>query len=122
MIFGEDSQRAAVATECAEEQGKFWEMHNSIFESNAQDEPPALSEETLVSLAGDLNLDTDAFQQCLTSGKYAAEVAKDFEDAVAYGFQGTPGFVINGVVYAFGAQSIEVFEQIIQAELEKAAS
>ncbi|HEX3054480.1 MAG TPA: thioredoxin domain-containing protein [Aggregatilineaceae bacterium] len=122
VIFGEDSERAAVATECAEEQGKFWEMHNSIFESRSLDEPPALSEETLVSLAGDLDLDTDAFQQCLTSGKYTDEIAKDFNDAVAYGFQGTPGFVINGVVYPFGAQPIEVFDQIIQAELEKVAS
>ncbi|NDJ78990.1 MAG: thioredoxin domain-containing protein, partial [Chloroflexi bacterium] len=72
---------------------------------------------TLTGLAGDLGLDTTAFETCLSSGRYYDEVVADAVAAQQYGFQGTPGFIINGVVYAFGAQSFERFDEIIQDEL-----
>lgn len=116
-IFGEESVRAAMATECAEEQGKFWDMHNIIFEKLGSDDRPPLSHDNLVMYAGELNMDEDAFSACLASERYISEISNDFQDAQAYGFGGTPGFVINGVVYAFGAQPFEVFDEIIQREL-----
>jgi len=116
-IFGEDSVRAAMATECAEEQDSFWEMHDAIFTLMTGDTPTELSQDTLVSMAGDLELDTDAFSMCLDSQRYAEEVQADYQDAVRWGLQGTPGYVINGVVYPIGAQSFEVFDQIIQQHL-----
>lgn len=118
-IFGEDSARAAMATECAEEQGKFWEMHNKLFDIHNAGEQVTLDAPTLVSYAGDLELDTTAFEQCLSSEKYIDEILNDYEAARTYGFGGTPGFVINGVVYAMGAQPFEVFDGIIQEELSK---
>jgi protein-disulfide isomerase len=117
VIFGEDSARAAMATECAEEQGKFWEMHDAIFDSRAAEAPPSLSQETLVSYAANLELDTDAFVECLASERYSDEVVNDYQAAVNYGFGGTPGFLINGR-HVSGAQPFQTFDQIIQQELE----
>lgn len=117
-IFGEDSARAAMATECAKEQGKFWELHNRIFDLQASNELK-LDQDSLVSMAGELEMDSDAFAQCLSSEKYLDEVLMDFQAADTYGFRGTPGFIINGVVYTFGAQPFEIFDSIIQNELSK---
>jgi protein-disulfide isomerase len=116
VIFGEDSARAAMATECAEEQDEFWQMHNAIFDSREAADAPPLSQETLVSYAEDLELDTDAFAECLVSERYSDEVANDYQAAVGYGFGGTPGFLINGL-YVSGAQPFSAFDQIIQQEL-----
>jgi protein-disulfide isomerase len=118
-IFGEDSLRAALATECAEEQGKFWEMHNRLFTRLNAREEAALSEETLVNYAQELGLETRSFSECLSSQRYFDEVLLDYQVAQAYGLRGTPGFVINGVVYTIGAQPFDVFDQIIQSELAR---
>lgn len=117
-IFGDDSARAAMAAECAEEQGKFWDLHNRIFQLQTAGEL-ALDQASLVNLAGELDMDTDAFEQCLASEKYLDEVLVDFQAADMYGFRGTPGFIINGAVYTFGAQPFEVFDSIIQSELAR---
>ncbi len=121
-IFGEDSFRAAMATECANDQGKFWEMHNRLFEREVNQEQTPLSEEGLTAMATSLGLDTSTFSECLSSQRYYDEVVADYQAAANYGLRGTPGFVIDGVVYTIGAQPFEVFDQIIQAELLKATS
>lgn len=118
-IFGEDSLRAALATECAREQDRFWEMHNRLFTRLNTREDAPLSEETLVSFAQELGLETRSFSECLSSQRYLDEVRLDYQTAQTYGLRGTPGFVINGVVYAIGAQPFEVFDQIIQSELAR---
>lgn len=120
-IFGEDSLRAALATECAEEQDKFWEMHNRLFDRLHEEEKPVLSEETLVGYAQELGLETRGFSECLSSQRYFDEVLLDYQVAQSYGLRGTPGFVINGVVYTIGAQPFAVFDQIIQSELARVA-
>lgn len=120
-IFGEDSLRAALASECAEEQGKFWEMHNRLFERLNGREQTALSEETLVGYAQELGLETRSFSECLSSQRYFDEVLLDYQAAQSYGLRGTPGFVINGVVYTMGAQPFAIFDQIIQSELARVA-
>jgi protein-disulfide isomerase len=119
-IFGEDSARAAMASECAADQDKFWDMHNRIFALQTSGEL-ALDQASLVSMAGDLDMDTDAFEQCLATEKFMDEVLVDFQAADMYGFRGTPGFIINGVVYTFGAQPFEIFDSIIQNELANAS-
>lgn len=120
-IFGEDSVRAAMATECAEEQdtGAFWAMHNRLFDRLTTQEQTPLSEDALVTFAGDLDLDTAAFRECLSSQKYFDEVLADFRAAEAYGLRGTPGFVINGVVFPIGAQPFTEFKRIIDSELQR---
>lgn len=121
-IFGEESVRAAMATECAEEQDKYWQMHDRLFERTINNEQDPLSEETLVSYAGELGLDTAGFSECLSSQRYFDEIVADFQAAQGYGLRGTPGFVINGVVYAIGAQPFEVFKDIIDSELARVGS
>ena len=121
-IFGEDSLRAALATQCAREQDMFWEMHNRLFTRLNTREDVPLSEETLVSFAQELGLETRGFSECLSSQRYFDEVLLDYQTAQAYGLRGTPGFVINGVVYAIGAQPFDIFDQIIQSELARLGS
>jgi protein-disulfide isomerase len=119
VIFGDESLRAAAATECANEQDKFWDMHNRLYDRLNNREEAPLSDETFISYAEDLGMDTSAFSECLTSERYVEEILNDYRAAEAYGLRGTPGFVINGVVYPIGAQSFEVFDGIIQAELSR---
>jgi protein-disulfide isomerase len=121
-IFGDDSVRAAMAADCANDQGKFWEMHDRLFTRLENQEQAPLSEDTLVSYAQELGLDTSSFSQCLSSQKYLDSVISDYQTAQSYGLQGTPGFVIDGVVYKMGAQPFTVFDGIIKSELAKAGA
>jgi protein-disulfide isomerase len=118
-IFGQESLRAATAADCANEQGKFWEMHNRLFDRLENQEDAPLNDDTFVKYAGELGMDTTAFSACLTSERYVNEVLADYSAAQSYGLQGTPGFVINGVVYTMGAQPFQVFDGIIQSELAR---
>ncbi len=113
LSFHQYAQKAAEASECADEQGKFWEYHDKLFEN--QD---ALDINSLKQYAKDLGLDTAKFSSCLDSGKMASEVEKDFTDGSEYGVGGTPGFFINGIKVV-GAQPYSVFEEIIEQELNK---
>lgn len=105
------AQKAAEASECADEQGKYWEYNSKIFEN--QDD---LSLNALKKLASALNLDTRKFDECLDSGSMRAEVQKDLQDGARYGVTGTPGFFINGIPVK-GAQPYAVFRQLIEQEL-----
>ena len=75
---------------CAGEQGKFWEMHNRLFENTR-----ALAPANLTQHAQALGLDAAKFAPCLESGKYGAEVRKDMSDAAAAQVGGTPGFIVG---------------------------
>ncbi|MBU2634064.1 MAG: DsbA family protein [Nanoarchaeota archaeon] len=113
LSFHQNAQKAAEAAECADDQGKFWEYHDVLFENQN-----ALDVESLKEYAVDLNLDGDEFDDCLDSGKYEEEVKNDFQDGQSYGVSGTPAFFINGVSVS-GAQPFSVFQQIIEEELAK---
>lgn len=118
LSFHPGAQSAAEAGECAEEQDKFWEYHDKIFdEQNKQGSGTVQFTVTdLKQWAADIGLDTGKFNECLDSGKYTQEVKKDFADGGAAGITGTPGFIINGKSLV-GAQPYSVFQQIIEAEL-----
>lgn len=113
LEFHNNAKGAAQASECAEEQGKFWEMHRAMFADQNK-----LDNTSLVATAGTIGLNVDAFKSCLESGKYASEVDKDMEEGKEYGVTGTPAFFINGIMLE-GAQPIEAFSQIIDAELKR---
>lgn len=116
------AQKAAEAGECADDQGKFWEYHDLIFEGqsslNSTHDAGGLDGvlTTFRSYAADLGLDATAFNDCLDSGKYTAEVQNDLRDGQAAGVTGTPGFFINGVEVK-GAQPFAIFQQVIDAAL-----
>jgi protein-disulfide isomerase len=106
------AQKAAEAAECANDQGKFWEMHDLLYENIA-----ILSEDLYLELADELKLDTEQFADCLDSDKYADEVAADQQDGASYGVSGTPTFFINGWKLV-GAQPFTAFEALIEQELD----
>ena len=107
------AQKAAEAAECAGEQGKYYEMHNKLFGEGVTGGVDGYKQ-----FAKDIGLDTAKFNDCIDSGKMAAEVSKDQQDGVAVGIQGTPGFIINGEVIS-GAQPYERFKAAIDAALAK---
>jgi len=108
-----NAQKAAEASECADEQGKFWEYHDKLFENQN-----ALDINSLKRYAKDLGLDAAKFNECLDSGKMTAEIQKDFADGSRYGVSGTPTFFINEIELV-GAQPFSAFEQVIEQELNK---
>lgn len=114
---------SAQASECAHEQGKYWEMHDKMFsEQDKQGEGTVTyGENELKKWAKEIGLNTNQFNQCLSSGKYKAEVDKDFQDGNAAGVTGTPTVYVNGKKIV-GAQEFSVFKQAIEAELTKKKS
>ena len=110
------AQRAAEAAECAEEQGRFWEYHDLLFQHT-----PALAIENLTAYATEAGLDTERFQDCPESGRKADVVAEDLEEGLSYGVTGTPAFFINGR-RVVGALSLDDFGSYIDAALDEAQS
>ena len=115
---------ASIAAECANEQGKFREMHDMLFDNqnqwNNQETTEALS--VFSEYATEIQLDQETFDSCLTSGKYIEEIRKDLDDGRDYGVSGTPGFFVGnekiGFVELKGAQPFDNFKKIIDAQLE----
>jgi protein-disulfide isomerase len=108
------ARKAAEAAECAGEQGKFWEFHDSLF-ANQQ----ALSSNDLSDRARAVELDVTSFDSCLSGGKMNARVADDLAEARRLGLTATPAFVLgelgnDGTVTVtrriIGAQSFSVFQ------------
>lgn len=79
--------KAAEASKCAGEQGKFWEMHDRLFENQKTLEP-------WTPHAQAIGLDVAKFDACMNSGKYAAEIRKEMAQANGVGVTGTPGFFL----------------------------
>ena len=109
------AQKAAEASHCAGAQGKYWEYHDLLFKSKELDIPQ------LKAHAQELKLDTNAFDKCLDSGAQADLIKTQFQEGVEFGLQGTPGFFINGHVYA-SAMTAEQFREVIGLELATAGS
>ena len=115
---------ASIAAECANEQGKFREMHDMLFDNqnqwNKQKTVDALS--LFSKYATEIQLEQKTFDSCLTSGKYIDEIRKDLDDGRNYGVSGTPGFFVGnekiGFVELKGAQPFDSFKKIIDAQLE----
>jgi protein-disulfide isomerase len=82
---------AAVASECAADQNKFWEYHDRLFE-----EQPEFSQVNLIRYASELGLNVDTFAQCLNSSDPATRVKSDANEATKLKLPGTPSFLING--------------------------
>ena len=101
-FHGEGSRNAAAAAYCAAEQNAFWPMHDSLFLNQPAVEgtgSQVFSIARLNELAAKLSLDTAAFEQCLGSGKYVAQVEADYAETERVGVTGTPTFFINGQAY-----------------------
>ncbi len=109
---------AALAAECANEQGKFWEYHDKLF-----DNQEALSPSIYSSFASELGLDISKFNSCVSSNKYADEIVGDFQDGQRLGVSGTPTFFVipegGQPVMIVGAQPYQVFKSAIDTALQQ---
>jgi protein-disulfide isomerase len=108
------AQLAAEAAEAAGEQGKFWEMHDLLFEH--QDE---LRPMDLVRYAEELGLDVDRFTDELRRRVYASRVVEDIDTADQSGVTGTPTFFVNGRRHQ-GAYDLEALSAVVRAALQRA--
>ena len=108
-----EAPKAAEAAHCAGEQGKYWQLHDRLF-ANQQ----ALQVSQIKQYATALELDMNAFNQCLDSGKHASRVAENVKAGEALGVQSTPTLYVNGRPVV-GAQPFEFFKAIIEEELSR---
>jgi protein-disulfide isomerase len=107
------AQKAAEAALCANDQGRFWEMHDAMFENQQ-----ALGVDQLKETARSLGLDGAEFDSCLDSGQFAAEVAADLQAGRAAGVTGTPALFINGR-FLSGARPFEDIAELVDDELQR---
>lgn len=112
-ILGPDSTQAALAAECADDQGQFWPFHDMLFAN-----PTVLTRDAFLSYADSLALDMDRFTTCYDNAEHQAEVTADHAAGQALNLTGTPMFFINGRIVQ-GAQPIEAFQAVIDAELAR---
>jgi protein-disulfide isomerase len=117
--LGNESRRAAVAARAAQEQGKFWDYHDVLFDNQRSPNSGAFSNENLAGFAWEVGLDMGRFEAAIASGEYEAVVEKDFREGQDAGISSTPSFIINGRVLV-GPQPLETFEQVIEEEARKA--
>lgn len=107
-----NARKAGEASLCADEQGKFWEMHDGMFDNQKN-----LGVDGLKSIAASVEgIDVPAFNKCLESGRHAETVQRDLIEGATAGVNSTPAFFINGR-YLSGAQPFESFSKIIDEEL-----
>jgi len=116
LPFHNNAQGAAEAALAAQDQGKFWEMHDKMF--SHQD---ALDRPSLEKYAQELGLNMNKFKAALDGGKYKARVAQEAALAASVGATGTPTLFVNGKKLA-GARPFDEFKRIIEDELRKAGS
>ncbi len=96
-ILGEESELATQAAECANDQGRFWEYHDTLYANQVpRHNIGAFSLENLKRFAEALALDSTAFDSCLDSGKYTARVTDDTTAARQMGVESTPTILVNG--------------------------
>lgn len=115
-ILGPDSIQAALAAECAYDQGAFWGFHDKLYAA-----PSSLTRDYFIEYAQDLQLDLDSFTQCYDNADNQTRVSQDFTDGTGVGVSATPTFFINGKLL-LGAQPYEQFAARIDAELAEAES
>lgn len=113
LSFHPHALPAAKASVAAGRQGKFWEMHDRLFENQRQ-----LSEEKYVEIAREIGLDVERFLEDYKSEAVAAEVAQDMNEARRLGVTGTPGFFVNGR-FSSGAKPYASFKAMVEEALAR---
>jgi len=122
-IIGQDSVNAAHAAHCAQEQGKFWEYHDTLYNNWAGENTGWASSKNLLGFAKQVSLNEEQFNQCMIQAKYTSIVQGSVSNARELSLSGTPDFFIigtdNSVTKIVGAQPYEVFDEIFKSNLGK---
>jgi protein-disulfide isomerase len=106
--------KAAEASLCANEQGKFWDLHDAMFQDQTK-----LAVGDLKATARRLGMDAKKFDSCLDSGRYVEQVQNDQKEGRQIGVNGTPAMYINGVYVEGGAVPFSVLAAKIEKELDR---
>jgi protein-disulfide isomerase len=118
-FLGRDSAKAAQAAYCAEEQGKFWEYHDLLYQLQQGIDDGWANSERLKAFAFSLGLDPEIFNSCLDSGKFSKRVQYNTGEAKKHGANATPTFIIAGPdgkqQKLVGAQPYAVFKNVIDS-------
>ena len=114
-FIGDESTWAAEASECANEQGRFWEYHDKLYEEQAGENEGAFKEDNLKRFAAELGLDTEQFNQCFDSRVYRDQVQADINDARQRRINATPSLLVDGQYIQNGTNY-----QVLQAAIEAA--
>lgn len=119
-IIGADSVVSAHAAHCANEQGKFWEYHDTLYKNWNGENNGWASADNQFKFAKDVGLDENAFTECMSSEKYKSTIQASSNDAKTLGLTGTPAFFIigpnNKIVKIPGAQPYDVFVNILDSD------
>jgi protein-disulfide isomerase len=113
LPFHSNAMPAAIAAVAADQQGKFWEMHDKLF-ANQQD----LDAASLEKYAQEIGLDLGKFKAALASPKTKAVVEADKKQVDQFGVQGTPSFFVNGRAFS-GAYPLESFKMVLDEEIKR---
>lgn len=111
-----NAQKAAEASLCAQDQGKFWEMHDAMFADQKK-----LGVEQLKATAASLGLNTDNFNKCIDSGEKHAIIQADLKEGQAAGVSGTPAIFVNGRFFS-GVVPMDQLTTVIDDELRRAGN
>lgn len=106
------ADKAAMAALAANRQGKFWEFHHKLFESQS-----SLSDATIQNIAKDLKLNMDTFNRDMNDPALQGLINRDMNEGARAEVRGTPTLFINGKIMQ--VRSFPELEQTIEAELKK---
>jgi protein-disulfide isomerase len=110
------AKRASEASHCAEEQGKFWEMHDRLFTKGGP-----ISDGDIMKFALQASLDRAKFEECLQSGRFKESWKPGQDEGTRVGVTSTPSFFINGRLIV-GAATVEAFSRVIDEEMDRASA
>ncbi len=122
-IIGPDSINAAHGTHCANDQGKFWEYHDILYNNWTGENNGWASSDNLIRFAQEVELNVDQWSDCMINERYSQIISNSNKDARDLGITGTPAFFVigpdNKITRISGAQPYESFEKIFNSELAK---
>lgn len=119
-VLGDGSVAAAEAAQCAARQDAFWPMHNKLFLEHAREGTGSgtFNRDAMLDYAGDIGLDVDEFESCMSNRDTNEEVQDDLQTAQSYGFSGTPSFLINDQPLTGSPSDIDGWRTILDDVLD----
>lgn len=117
ILFGEESEATALAARAAGEQGLYWEYHDAVFAAAPNSGHPDMPREKLIGFAEEIGVpDLAKFEKDMDSDELHAALQADQAEGSSLGINSTPTFLVN-TTPVVGAQSADVFHQVIEKEL-----
>ena len=114
--------QASRAAACADEQGKFWEMHSALFDHQTEWAPTRNASSRFSTYAGQIGLDVPKYDACMSSAKYAGRIQASLDEGTKLGVTGTPTFLIGGRLYTDRASNSDSIRALVMNLLPKAGT